>query len=78
MQPHTGMVQRAPDGLEAKRLALGLSREALGQRAGGLASTTVKRLERGLVRRPHRVTLEALARALHCRPEDLLPPGASP
>jgi hypothetical protein len=73
MQTHERMMYVAPDGLEARRLALGLSREALGQRAGGLASTTIRRLERGQVRRPHRVTVGALARVLGCCPGDIVP-----
>jgi hypothetical protein len=73
MRSHKRMMPTGPDGLEARRLALGLSREALGQRAGGLASTTIRRLERGQVRRPHRVTVGALARALGCCPGDIVP-----
>src|SRR5262245_47002803 len=44
---------------EARRL-LGRSPEQVGE-ATGLAGRTIRRLESGLVLRPHRTTLEALA-----------------
>jgi transcriptional regulator with XRE-family HTH domain len=40
-----------------------LSREALGARAGGISSSTIRRIERGEVT-PRRNTLDALVRAL--------------
>jgi transcriptional regulator with XRE-family HTH domain len=60
------MVGHAVDGnaLERRRRGLGLSREALGAAAGGLSSATIKRVERGLVRRPHPVTIAAIVAAL--------------
>jgi predicted transcriptional regulator len=68
------MITHAPDGssLERRRLALGLSREALGAAAGGIASATVQRIERGHVR-PHPSTLSAIIAALSVR-ETLLTP----
>lgn len=48
--------------LEQRRLALGLSREALGARAGGIASATVRRLEKCEVR-PHPSTVVAILAA---------------
>jgi predicted transcriptional regulator len=49
--------------LHARRLNVGLSREALGQRAGGISSSTVRRVEDGVVV-PHPATVAALDRAL--------------
>lgn len=56
---------------ESHRLALGLSREALGAEAGGISSSTIRRIERGTVS-PHRSTVAALARALGF-PRDTVP-----
>ena len=52
--------------LEQWRLALGLSREGLGAAAGGVSSSTIRRIERGEVR-PHPSTLAALLGALEQR-----------
>ena len=49
--------------IEQRRLAAGLSRERLGAAAGGVASATIVRVERGLVN-PHPRTLAALLAAL--------------
>jgi predicted transcriptional regulator len=62
----TGQMMTQPcDGaaLEKWRRSLGMSREALGAAAGGIASATVKRVERGEVR-PHPSTIAALVTAL--------------
>ena len=61
----TQMMVHSVDGteLEQRRLALGLSREALGAAAGGISSATVKRVERGEVR-PQPSTLSAITAAL--------------
>jgi predicted transcriptional regulator len=62
------MVTHAHDGatLERWRRSLGMSREALGAAVGGIASATVKRVERGEVK-PHPSTLAALVGALTAR-----------
>lgn len=62
------MIGQRPDGpeLERWRKSLGLSREALGAAAGGIASATVKRVERGEVK-PQPSTLSALVGALSAR-----------
>ena len=49
--------------VRARRQALGLSREALGAAAGGVSSSTIRRIERGTVT-PHPSTLAALTHAL--------------
>jgi transcriptional regulator with XRE-family HTH domain len=49
--------------LRARREALKLSREALGAAAGGVSSSTIRRVELGTVR-PHPSTISALAQAL--------------
>jgi transcriptional regulator with XRE-family HTH domain len=61
-----------PVGLEARRLALGLSRERLAAKADGMSSATIRRAERGDTV-PHPRTVAALAKALGCRPEDIDP-----
>lgn len=66
------MITHDGSSLERRRLALGLSREALGAAAGGIASATVQRIERGTVR-PHPSTLSAIIAALNVR-ETLLTP----
>jgi predicted transcriptional regulator len=47
-----------------RRNALGLSREALGQAAGGISSSTIRRIENGAVN-PHPSTTTALYAALN-------------
>lgn len=71
----TQMMPRRVDGsaLKRRRLEAGFSRERLGAAAGGIASATVVRVERGEVS-PHPSTVAALAAALGCVPEDLLEP----
>lgn len=64
------MKQEAADGLEGLRRVRGLSREALGARAGGISAATIWRIERGICR-PHRSTIAALACALGCEVHDL-------
>ena len=49
-----------PVGLEARRLALGLSRERLAAKADGMSSATIRRAERGDTV-PHPRTVAALA-----------------
>ena len=49
--------------IKAQRQALGLSREALGAIAGGVSSSTIRRVERETVA-PHPSTVAALTRAL--------------
>jgi predicted transcriptional regulator len=51
-----------PD-LEARRTALRISREVLGVAAGGISSSTIKRIERGEVK-PNQTTVRALVSAL--------------
>jgi hypothetical protein len=60
-----------PDGaaVEARRLELGLSREGLGFAAGGVCSSTIRRIERN-IGTPNRSTSAALARVLG---DDLFP-----
>jgi transcriptional regulator with XRE-family HTH domain len=58
--------------MEILRRAAGHSRESLGAAAGGVSAATVKRIERGQVQ-PHRSTIAALANALNCEPQDILP-----
>lgn len=60
-----------PTGLRRRREAANLSREALAAKAGGLASITIRRFERG-EGQPHRSTVSALAHALDCTPDQLL------
>jgi len=55
--------------IEARRQSLGLSREALGAAAGGVSSSTIRRIERGVVQ-PHPSTLAALAYALDAAQND--------
>jgi transcriptional regulator with XRE-family HTH domain len=59
------MVPRVVDGtaMEGRRLAAGFSRERLGAAAGGVASATIVRIERGQVT-PHPRTMAALLAAL--------------
>jgi len=66
------MLIRRPDGaaLESRRLSLGLSREALGAAAGGLASATIRRVERGEVT-PHPSTLAAMRAALRAASSEI-------
>jgi len=66
------MVAHVPDTstLEQRRRALHLSRERLGALAGGVSSSTIKRIERGEVD-AHPSTLAALAGALECDPSEL-------
>lgn len=45
--------------IQAARQSLGLSREALGAAAGGVSSSTIRRVEHGVVT-PHPSTLAAL------------------
>lgn len=59
------MIVRGP-ALERWRVSLGLSREALGAAAGGIASATIRRVEREEVR-PHPSTVAALVAALNTR-----------
>jgi predicted transcriptional regulator len=68
MTPHTSV----GPGLRARRESLGLSREALGAAAGGISSATIARAEAGTVK-PHRATMTALARALGCDVEAIVP-----
>lgn len=49
--------------IEARRLGLGVSRDELGAKAGGVNPSTIWSLERER-RRPHRSTLAAIVRAL--------------
>jgi ribosome-binding protein aMBF1 (putative translation factor) len=56
-QPAAGLA------VKARRDALDWSREALGQRAEGVAGNTIRRIELGTVK-PHPRTLAALDRAL--------------
>jgi predicted transcriptional regulator len=49
--------------IESRRQGLGLSREALGAAAGGVSSSTIRRIERGVVQ-PHPSTIAALIQAL--------------
>jgi transcriptional regulator with XRE-family HTH domain len=69
-----------PSRLRARRESLGWSRAELGERAGGVSTSAIRRLELGQAR-PHRSTLSALAFAMRCQPEDIRPvnetePGA--
>lgn len=59
------MLTHGVDGaeIERRRRAIGLSRERLGAAAGGIASATVVRIERGLVK-SHPSTIAALLAAL--------------
>jgi Helix-turn-helix len=70
------MLGRPHDGpaLERWRRALGLSREALGAAAGGIASATVRRVERSEVK-PHPSTLAALVAALNQATREQRPGG---
>ena len=61
----TQMKTQRSDGpaIKARRQSLGLSREALGAAAGGVSSSTVRRIERCEVQ-PHPSTVAALKGAL--------------
>jgi transcriptional regulator with XRE-family HTH domain len=68
------MLSPREDGpLKRRRTALGLSREALGGLAGGISSSTIRRIERDEVS-PHPSTLAALAAALGCEADELATP----
>jgi transcriptional regulator with XRE-family HTH domain len=70
------IVTRTHDGpaLERWRKSLGMSREALGAAAGGIASATVKRVERS-EGRPHPSTVAALVAALDRATNEQRPGG---
>jgi transcriptional regulator with XRE-family HTH domain len=70
----TQTIGHAQSTLSRRRRELGWSRERLGARAGGVSSSTIKRIERHEVV-PHPSTVAALAGALGCAPEDLLAPA---
>lgn len=57
------------DALRSKRLALGLTQEALAERAG-ISTQAISSLERGTRRFPQRVTLDLLADALGLEPDE--------
>ena len=63
MHKHTTQSTALGDVLAERRQALGLSREALGAAAGGVSSSTIRRIEHGRVR-PHPSTVGALVAAL--------------
>lgn len=56
--------------LQARRLAAGLTQEQLGVRAG-VTAKTIASIERGYSR-PQRTTLQAIARVLGCKVDDLI------
>ena len=56
-----------------RRRALGLSREALGQAAGGVSSSTVRRIENNSVN-PHPSTATALCAALDAAEQEEIEP----
>jgi transcriptional regulator with XRE-family HTH domain len=63
--------------LRTRRFALGVSQRVIAERAG-LQDTYYGRLERGLLSRIRRPTLERLAAALQCQPDDLIDVEAKP
>jgi DNA-binding Xre family transcriptional regulator len=65
------MVVLAPDNLKARRLALGLTQKEIGRRAP-LHLLMYSALETGTRRRVLRQTLHKAAKALECRPDDLI------
>lgn len=58
-----------PGLLSQLRLAAGMTQEELAERSG-ISARGLRKLERGLIGRPHRGTLEALAAGLTLGPED--------
>lgn len=66
----TSPVQEARD-------AIGLSPEGLASKTG-LTLRTIERIEAGEIRRPHRLTREAIARVLRRDPDELFPRNAEP
>lgn len=58
--------------LAERRAALGLTQTDLASRTG-ISLRNIERIERGQVRKPHRLTREAIASVLECDPTDLWP-----
>lgn len=72
MDKHSTQPAALGDIVAKRRQALGLSREALGAAAGGVSSSTIRRIEHGRVR-PHPSTVGALIAALDCATNEQRP-----
>lgn len=58
--------------LSERRGALGLTPTDVASRTG-ITLRTIERIEKGQIRRPHRLTREAIASVLQCDPADFWP-----